>query len=342
VELAKEDIEGQDYNNDMIMATAVSPSDLEQEVRDQLKSEAVPATVVHEVGWSCSSRILAIGCCILVVVAAITTGAVVARRQSSDEDVASDVLVVPSENCTFFDEDGLDSIEYLKQTLYPLLNQEEDSLTIQEIEKEDTPQSKAFTHLSNDPNLICYTTDRLLQRFALTTFYFSTNGDWWYETTGWLNYKEHECDWFRKKFEVPQFLACDDFGLYRKLVINQNNVTGEIPLEVRYLYKLEILNLYSNGIKSANLEVIINNMKQLLVLHLYDNKLKLNTDELPASFLPNRKLETLQLGRNSFFGNYPEAFGSLTNLKSLILELNSDLVGFIPEAYCELQNLGKL
>ena len=62
VDLKKEEIEGQGSNKEISMATAVSPSDLEQEVRDQVKREAVPATVaVHEVGKSWFNLILAIG-----------------------------------------------------------------------------------------------------------------------------------------------------------------------------------------------------------------------------------------------------------------------------------------
>jgi hypothetical protein len=333
----EDEIEGQGSSNEIFMTTAMTRCDLEQEVRDQVKKEAIPAIVVHEVGLPWFNLILAIGCCIVVVVAAITIGAVVARKNSSTEDVVTDVLV-PSENCK--SDDGLDSIEYLKQTLYPLLNQE-DSLTILEIEKEGTPQSKAFIHLSNDPNVICYTTDRVLQRFALTTFYFSTNGDWWYNNTGWLAYEEDECNWFSQHRENPEFPVCDQHGVYRWLVMTKNNVTGEIPLEVQYLEKLEALDLFSNNIESANLEAIINRMEHLLILNLYDNELKLNMDELPASFRPGRRLEELYVGNNRLYGSYPEAFGSLFNLNFLLLDLNKNLVGHIPESYCELQKLRK-
>jgi hypothetical protein len=60
-----------------------------------------------------------------------------------------------------------------------------------------TPQGTAFRWLvDSDPAKIdpcTYTT--ATQRYALTTFYYSTNGDDWTDSTGWLT-ETNECTWF--------------------------------------------------------------------------------------------------------------------------------------------------
>jgi hypothetical protein len=60
-----------------------------------------------------------------------------------------------------------------------------------------TPQGAAFRWLvDSDPSQIdpC-TYPTLTQRYALTTFYYSTNGDDWTDSTGWLT-ATNECTWF--------------------------------------------------------------------------------------------------------------------------------------------------
>ena len=64
-------------------------------------------------------------------------------------------------------------------------------------------------------------------------------------------------------------------------------------------------------------------------------------DELPSEFLPNRKLDVLNLGGNNITGNYPEAFSTLPSLREVVLELNPHLGGRIPESYCDLDELCK-
>lgn len=58
-----------------------------------------------------------------------------------------------------------------------------------------TPQGQAYTFMVNDPlqpNVCSYPT--LNQRYALATFYFSTNGASWVNDSGWLS-AVGECNW---------------------------------------------------------------------------------------------------------------------------------------------------
>ena len=58
-----------------------------------------------------------------------------------------------------------------------------------------TPQGRSFTFMINDPlqpDVCVYPT--LEQRFALVSFYYSTNGEGWVDDARWLSASE-ECTW---------------------------------------------------------------------------------------------------------------------------------------------------
>jgi len=68
-----------------------------------------------------------------------------------------------------------------------------------------SPQALAYDWVKSDPYLERYGAERLLQRFALAVFYYSTQGDKWnatmpessVTTDAWLSYDTHECEWIR-------------------------------------------------------------------------------------------------------------------------------------------------
>lgn len=62
-------------------------------------------------------------------------------------------------------------------------------------ESEETPQARAYNWIVNDAALPQYPDWRVIQRFALATFYYATKGEDWYVNTNWLEYGVHECDW---------------------------------------------------------------------------------------------------------------------------------------------------
>jgi len=51
-----------------------------------------------------------------------------------------------------------------------------------------TPAAMAMRWLEEDPRLDSYPLERREQRYALAVFYYATNGDTWYNNTGWLSY----------------------------------------------------------------------------------------------------------------------------------------------------------
>jgi hypothetical protein len=77
-----------------------------------------------------------------------------------------------------------------------------------------TPQGMAFDFLVNDdPGLKdpC-TSDTIEQRYGLITLYFSTQGEEWIDSSGWLG-EDQECSWFG--------VECDDSDIATRLLLRK-------------------------------------------------------------------------------------------------------------------------
>jgi hypothetical protein len=67
---------------------------------------------------------------------------------------------------------------------------------------EDTPEAQAVEWLQDDRVVSNYTELVLLQRFALATLYYATDGDNWRHNDGRLDYDVAECEWFFTDFSI--------------------------------------------------------------------------------------------------------------------------------------------
>ena len=77
----------------------------------------------------------------------------------------------------------------------------------------DSPQGKALSWTIGDALLNTnYSDERILQRFALATLYFSTGGESWYDNSGWLEEEINECNWFSRKM-LDTWYSRDMVGL---------------------------------------------------------------------------------------------------------------------------------
>lgn len=70
----------------------------------------------------------------------------------------------------------------------------------------DSPQSMAFDWIANvdsatDP---CTDSESTVTRFALATFYYSTNGENWTDSTNWISSTASQCTWYG--------ITCNDDG----------------------------------------------------------------------------------------------------------------------------------
>ena len=77
---------------------------------------------------------------------------------------------------------------------------------VTEIPDSESPRGMAFDWITNmdtatDP---CTDSESTVARFALATFYYSTNGENWTDSTNWISSTESQCTWFG--------ITCDDDG----------------------------------------------------------------------------------------------------------------------------------
>jgi hypothetical protein len=102
----------------------------------------------------------------------------------------------------------------------------------------------------------------VLQRYALVTVFYATNGENWGNSDGWLDYDVAECDWFTSfsliedfSFIDDDFFSIDDFlsfdtcindVRYSNLLLQQNRLAGELPDALAVLTDLRTTELSSN------------------------------------------------------------------------------------------------
>jgi hypothetical protein len=109
----------------------------------------------------------------------------------------------------------------------------------------DSPQAKALRWLENDPQYYNYRrVYRLNQRYAMAVLYYSTSGDSWNYTTGWLS-NDNECSWYLDWYwetyygDLSGSGGCGADSRLTVLALPSNNMLGSIPTEVELLTDLE-------------------------------------------------------------------------------------------------------
>jgi Leucine-rich repeat (LRR) protein len=217
-----------------------------------------------------------------------------------------------------------------------------------------SPQARALRWLEGDvvePTMMLW---RMRQRYSLAVLFYSLNGQWWLNNSGWLT-SSHECSWY------SDANPCDLADRLVTLSMVRNNVSGTFPLEVGNLTDLESILLSDNKI-SSSVPAAFGSLSQLYVLDLADNvvsgsiptelglllsvkDLLLSSNELvggiPTELGLMRNLERIGLGDNELSGTIPSQLGLLSMATDLVLEKNN-LLGPIPTEIGLLSNLRAL
>ncbi len=218
---------------------------------------------------------------------------------------------------------------------------------------ESSPQYRAMEWLVGNTLFDSYPDDRMIQRWALSTFYYSLYGSDWAVKDGWVNHKgnfEHECTWHG--------ITCTEGGAVMSIDLIGNEVFGHVPDEISLLTEVEYLGLSENEIKSISPSVI--GLPKLKVLDMHKNRLKEIPDgdygtslleelylsyngisSIPDSFFQLRFVKVLWLANNRINTVLPSAFGKMTLLEELDLESNQ-FHGSIPKEMFGLTNLAIL
>jgi len=96
-----------------------------------------------------------------------------------------------------------------------------------------TPQNEAMKWLANSSMLANTTDDKKLQRYALATLYYSTNGEAWENGTGWLSDDDECVGWYQKG--LTEGTVCTSDGSLMRLNVPSNNLVGTLPEEIALL-----------------------------------------------------------------------------------------------------------
>jgi hypothetical protein len=160
--------------------------------------------------------------------------------------VAVSVGVVLSQNGSVANETNAPSI--VEQFLANL-----PAYSINLAENDNTsPQANALRWLQNDPQYHDYRhVYRLNQRYAMAVLYFSTNGDSWNYTKGWLS-NDNECSWYQYDDPGPDDdNSCVEASRLAFVDLDGNDLDGSIPTELELLTDLGHLYLYGEKLSGT-------------------------------------------------------------------------------------------
>ena len=165
-------------------------------------------------------------------------------------------------------------------------------------------------------------------RDALVALYNATDGASWANNSGWLT-------------DVPMSqwhgVETANTGRVTGLILEANQLSGEIPDGLGALTNLATLNLGSNRLR-GEIPAGLGNLTNLTELHVSFNQL---SGTIPAGLGNLTNLKSLQLVGNLLSGGIPAGLGSLTNLTKLDLSQNP-ISGEIPVELGNLTNLRSL
>merc|ERR1712238_32619 len=220
-----------------------------------------------------------------------------------------------------------------------------------------SPQGLALKWLESSVNKNVYSEQRFIQRYVLSTVYYSTSGEGWINNTAWLS-ELNECSWMSK----AEFV-CDDSGRYIELDLMENNLIGALPPELKVLSdSLRVINVRKNKLSGELPAPTISDLTNLEVLDLSSNRfsgavlpqlfdatsltrLSLFENAL-SSFIPTelgqlRKLNVLDIGSNRLTSSIPSTIDRLSELVGLSV-FDNMLSGTVPSELANLQSLETL
>lgn len=217
----------------------------------------------------------------------------------------------------------------------------------------DSPQWEAWEWLL-EQDLEGYTDDELLQRYAVATFYFATDGIEYgvnetstgQSTSMWIDADTHECTWY-------DGIICNADLVVQQFDFRQNNLRGTIPAEMGILTNLIRLDLGSNPLLRGTIPPQVGLLTELQGLDLHENDL---TGAIPSELGMLTVLSWLTLanqdsssgvstarntGNRKLSSTIPPQLGQLVRLQHMRFEDNR-LSGTIPNELANLANLQTL
>ncbi|CAB9523949.1 leucine rich repeat [Seminavis robusta] len=216
--------------------------------------------------------------------------------------------------------------------------------TLSAMEREQSPQSKAYKWLTSNLNNQSSTQQdlpnwRLVQRFGLATFYYSTGGDYWVRHRGWLDWDTNECRW-EQLFIDSSDASCNNKGEIKALEFSRaNNMDGTIPPEVSLLSRsLQSFHVNRQLELKGTIPTEVGLLSRLTMLILSGTAL---SGTLPTEIGQLQDLQTVRVYWTGLHGCIPSELGTLGNL-SRIGVAEADLTGSVPDEVFQLPSLRSL
>ena len=205
------------------------------------------------------------------------------------------------------------------------------------INNTDTPQARAFQWLINDTSLSSYPDFRLLQRYALATFYFANTGDTWYYHDRWLDYESHECQW-EMSLTYKSFMAIKDYA-----AANIIDAIGMPPAQVQHVFDVLDRTGLTTGLSASETENPceendLDNIGDGVYKHILYFQNNILGTLPPELFLLTSLKSLVIISPNNLYGALDTQIGNLRDLKALVLAM-TNIEGTIPTEIGSLSNL---
>jgi len=121
--------------------------------------------------------------------------------------------------------------------------------------------------------------NNITSRFAMADLYYSLGGNGWTNNTNWLSHKSY-CEWYGIKCNRAQTAI-------QEIDLSDNNVVGEIPLELGVVDSVILILLNGNAITGRLPGGVFAGMPLLFGLYVQNNEL---TGFIPDNLLDNESL----------------------------------------------------
>ncbi|CAB9512291.1 expressed unknown protein [Seminavis robusta] len=302
------------------MRPSASPVDLQLvEERQQKKRQQVQVFILFLV--------------MLCIVAVITVGTVAGTRKGKDP-----VTTIRSQTATptAFGSMQPSGVPSSAPTgILDFIMEDLPNYTLESLQTFGTPQWRAWDWLLDHQNITQLPEWRKMQLFALATFYYSLEGENWFEPIRekWMDDFVDECLWFSSGFSYfengvyaeypPSYatLPCNHLGEYTSLWVEDLSLSGlapVVPPEITLLTSLSQIGLGKNKI-SSSIDIM-----------------------LPSEIYKMTALTSLSFAGNRLSGRIPTELGLLTALALRMLDNNDHLSGQIPSELGLLTALTRL